>query len=1414
MDNRKIISNPNPRERANVLSILTWTWTFNLFKKGYSKILGVEDLYDPVSTDKSSVLGDRLEKQWFAELQKAKRKNRRPSFLWAICIAFASEYFILGCIQILNELVLRLGTPMLLGALLQYFKPGSTTSYEEAMYFATSIVLASLANVISLNQTIFGAFHVGGRIRVAACSVVYRKALRLSKTAMGETAPGKIVNLVASDVNRFDIISVFIHHMWSAPLSAMVILVLLYLKIGWSALVGMTIIFLVVPFQGYLGKLSSKFRLQTSIKTDERVRLMDEIISGVQVIKMYAWEKPFCALVESARRLELKVVRKSSYIRGIYMTFNMFTTRAALFGTLITMMIRGQPLTVDEVFVYMSYFNLMAQTMSSMFVRGIAEIAECRVAVNRLQNFLMFEEFESSNVNNGIANLSNSNNSVSMNSTSKPDLPYIDEDVTYEERSNDKSRQSFVMRASELLKHDNIEANGKQKKNVKQYTDKSKENWAIRLNHVTAKWDFHSTETTLEDVNLEMERGKLYIVIGMVGAGKSSLISTILGELKVLQGNTEVKGSISYADQDAWVFGATVRQNIIFGQKFDRHRYQKVVKVCALQKDFKQFPHGDQTIVGERGSSLSGGQKARINLARSVYREADVYLLDDPLSAVDAHVGKHLFEECLQKYLSGKTRVLATHQLQYIKGANAIILLDQGKLHHFADYQELLRVHPEYNSLIAEEKAAESTEESSIEKSSHIRRQFSSSSTRSRATDSGAETDGEDEDDENNVQGDFLEGTSRGAVKGSLMIRYMRSGGSSIFALVVFILFLATQFCVSCNDWYIPQIVNAEESRNYYNAMHTVNFTDSFAMKDIPEAGNNHSTKAYLAEDNLESKEYYMYIYTAIVMSIFLVGIVRSFAFYQVCLSASQRLHDLVFGALIRATMRFFDTNPSGRILNRFSKDLGAIDELLPKATLDAGQIILAMWGSLIVTCTANKYFVIPIVVIGGIFYFIRKVYLKTSKNVKRLEGITRSPVFTHLNATLNGITTIRAYQAEKILKTEFDKLQDMHTSSWYMFIATSTAFGFSLDVFCFLFTGLVTFSFLVMKDNFTGGDVGLAITQVMSLTGMIQWGMRQSAEVTNQLMSVERVLEYSELPAEPNLRDGGELAKKKKKKLKKGEQEKMQLIEPPKDWPTYGRVEFKSVYMRYSEDEPPVLKGLTMSIRPSEKVGIVGRTGAGKSSLISALFRLAKVEGGIEIDGIDTGTIALEDLRKNISIIPQDPVLFSGTLRRNLDPFNEFTDKLLWEVLEEVELKDAVTLTGNGLDHRVLDRGSNYSTGQRQLICLARAILRNNRVLMLDEATANVDPHTDALIQRTIRTKFAPCTVLTVAHRLNTIMDSDKVLVMDKGRLVEFDHPHILLQNHHGPFSSLVKETGRAMFEQLWKVARDDYVTKHGDSV
>lgn len=408
-----------------------------------------------------------------------------------------------------------------------------------------------------------------------------------------------------------------------------------------------------------------------------------------------------------------------------------------------------------------------------------------------------------------------------------------------------------------------------------------------------------------------------------------------------------------------------------------------------------------------------------------------------------------------------------------------------------------------------------------------------------------------------------------------------------------------------------------------------------------------------------------------------------------------------------------------------------------------------------------------------------------TSRCINRIESLSRSPVFSHMNATIQGLSTIRAFKAEKNVSEEFHKLQDKNTGAVYLYWATSRWFALMLDLVCVIYVGIVTTSFVLIGTGDLGGNVGLAVSQVIGLVGLCQWGMRQTADMENKMVSVERIVEYAELPTEPPL-------------------ETEPKYKPPAGWPKLGAIEFKNLSLRYGPDTGYVLKELTFRIEKSEKIGIVGRTGAGKSSIIQALFRLADLEGKIEIDGIDTQTLGLHDLRNKIAIIPQDPILFSGTMRNNLDPFKEKNDEQLWNALEQVELKEAVSSLPGGLDCHMSDGGSNFSMGQRQLVCLARAILKHNRILVLDEATANVDPETDKLIQTTIRTKFSECTVLTIAHRLHTVMDSDRVLVMDAGRVAEYGHPYELLQNKDGNLKGLVDQTGVTTANLLLEIAKE----------
>ncbi|KAG4077286.1 hypothetical protein HA402_009915 [Bradysia odoriphaga] len=1352
---------PNPREKANIISVLLFWWTIGIFKKGYKKVLELHDLWQPLSVDHSEKLGNRLDVKW----RKQVNSPGRPSLILAIVATFWREYLLLGCICIFNDIFIRLAQPFLLGRLLLYFRPNSTMPHEEAVYYAVGIVGLNALSAIVINQFFIGGFHNGMKVRVAVCSIIYRKALRLSQTALGETALGKVVNLLSNDVGRFDIVSMFLHSMWSAPLMAIIVGYLLWIEAGWAGMIGILVVFVVVPLQSYTGKLSSIFRLQTALRTDERVRFMDEIISGVQVIKMYAWEKPFAKLIAQARKLELNIVRKNSYVRGLYMTFLLFTTRMAIFCTMlsIVLMSGSDQLTASKVFVIAAYFNIVASTMSQMFVRGVAEIAEALVAFRRLQNFLEYEEKDLSR------------------------LEYLKIAGTGLELADDKkSNKNGLGDNAVLIK--NATARWIPLNKTEVHKDGEKNGHQADSNGTGNKKMENETQQnpTLDCVNIDFRKGTLIGIVGPVGAGKSTLLQTILNELPLESGAISVNGIVSYAAQEPWIFAGSARQNILFGQEMNRHRYDDVVKVCALTKDFEQFEFGDRTLIGEKGTSLSGGQKARVNLARAVYREADVYLLDDPLSAVDAHVGKHLFNECIGPHgrlaRRGATRVLVTHQVHFLKDADWVVIMRDGKVEIQGAPNDLSKSGIDFASLLtSDDVITEGTDENSLTARS-LSRTDSRSSIKS-SKQSLSEKDSQSAD-ESKVHGKSvealqqMEASSKGQVKGSVSGTYFTSGANFFVLAVVFILFGLTQVLASGADYWVSFWTSQEELRTYY----------SNASNSEAESSFNETEPIDSNASSLLTTETLIYIHGGLMAALFTIALCRSLSFYTICVRASQKLHDFMFDGIISTSMRFFDTNPSGRILNRFSKDMGATDEFLPKAILDATQIILNMFGAIVVTAIVNPLFLIPVGVLGIFFIYVRKVYLKTGKNIKRLEGITRSPVFTHLAASLGGLSTIRAFGAQKILIDEFDNHQDIHSGAWYMFITTSSAFGLSLDVMALIFVAVITFTFLVAGEGIMGGEVGLAITQAMALTGMLQWGIRQSAEVANQLMAVERILEYRDLKPETT-------------------PEKPQTL--ASQWPESGKIEFRNVVYRYFQEAEPVLKGLTFVVNPKEKIGIVGRTGAGKSSLIGAIFRLAVVDGEILIDNIDTSTIKLNDLRSKIAIIPQDPVLFSGTLRRNLDPFEEYPDSNIWQALDEVELKD-IASGPLGLQSSVMAGGSNYSVGQRQLICLARAILRKNNILVLDEATANVDPHTDTLIQQTIREKFADCSVLTVAHRLHTIMDSDRVLVMDSGKAVEFAAPHELMQTKNGIFYEMVHTLGPQEVDRLTRIAAEKFKSAH----
>ncbi|XP_030242954.1 probable multidrug resistance-associated protein lethal(2)03659, partial [Drosophila navojoa] len=634
----------NPRERSNPFSELFFCFVFPVMLKGRKKTLEQPDLYQPLKEHKSDTLGDRLSAAWDKEVSQRTAQNKQPRLGRVMIRVFGWHVFITGLLLGLRDFATKMTQPMCLYGIMQYFS-GQDTDPVKAQLYAAGLICASVLSVVSGHPYLLGVLHLSMKMRVALCSLMYRKALRLSHTALGDTSIGQVVNLLSNDVGRFDLFLFTGHFIWLAPIELFAVTCLMYQKIGVASFFGVAIMLLFLPFQAYLAKKTSVLRLMTALRTDERVRMMNEFISGIQVIKMYAWEKPLGKLVELMRGKEMNCIKKVNYIRGVLIAFGMCLSRTLTFVSLVGFVLLESVLNASDAFFITAYYNFLQRAVTNFFPLSITQLAEAKVSLKRLETFMNRMETQVQDKSNSLT------------------------EYNFAKEESDKENGAMIN-------------NDNENTGTKDIDDET----LVEFNQFYAKWDTKATENTLTNINLKLGRRQLVAVIGPVGASKSSLIQSILGELPAEKGSVKINGRFSYAAQEPWLFTGTVRENILFGLALDKHRYRTVVKKCALERDFELLPQGDKTIVGERGASLSGGQKARISLARAVYRRADIYLLDDPLSAVDTHVGRHLFDQCMRGYLRSELVILVTHQLQFLEQADLIVIMDKGKISAMGTY--------------------------------------------------------------------------------------------------------------------------------------------------------------------------------------------------------------------------------------------------------------------------------------------------------------------------------------------------------------------------------------------------------------------------------------------------------------------------------------------------------------------------------------------------------------------------------------------------------------------------------------------------------------------------------------------------------------------------------------------------------
>uniref|UniRef100_A0A8B9NGU6 Uncharacterized protein n=1 Tax=Accipiter nisus TaxID=211598 RepID=A0A8B9NGU6_9AVES len=1153
-------------------------------------------------------------------------------------------------------------SPQLLKLLIAFVSDEESFAWQGYLY-AILLFLTALIQSLCLQQYFSLCFQLGINVRASLIAAIYKKALTMSSATRKESTVGETVNLMSADAQRFMDTANFVHQLWSSPLQIILSIVFLWRELGPSVLAGIAVIVLLIPINGFLVAKAKTIQVRNMKNKDERMKTMNEILNGIKILKLFAWEPSFEKRVNEVRARELKDLVNFSYLQSISIflfTCAPFLVSLASFAVYV-LVDENNILDAQKAFTAISLFNVLRFPMA-MLPMVLSSLVQVSLKKGQgVQGDLM--------------------------------IPL----------------DGFLLTGS-----------------------------AVRF----------SEPSCLCSVTLDIAPGSLVAVVGAVGSGKSSLVSAMLGEMENIKGHVNIQGSLAYVPQQAWIQNATLKDNILFGSELDETRYRQVIKACALLPDLELLPAGDQTEIGEKGINLSGGQKQRVSLARAVYSNADIYVLDDPLSAVDAHVGKYLFEHVLgpKGLLQKKTRILVTHSISFLPQVDNIVVLVAGAVSEHGSYSTLLANRGAFAQFLnlygSQEEDASEKNTTGTGNTTGLQQlegpciclgvvktlgpdPLSKSSTNSWKK--------AQEEPPKKLKGQQLiekEAVETGKVKFSMYLRYLHAVGLWYSFWVAmgyvgqYVAFVGTNLWLSA--W-------TDDAQHYLNQTYPTEQRDLrigvFGALGVSQ-GEYGSTGDPAHLSCVVQKGY--------------------------GLQASRVMHQQLLSNILRVPMSFFDTTPTGRIVNRFAK-------VREQPQFGGGA---CSSSTLLMISLATPFFALVIIPLSIFYYFVLRFYVSTSRQLRRLDSVTRSPIYSHFGETVSGLSVIRAFGHQERFLQQNESTMDINQKSVYAWIVSNRWLAIRLE---FVGSLVVFFSALlavISKGTLEGGIVGLSVSSALNVTQTLNWLVRTSSELETNIVAVERVHEYTKAPWVTEKR-------------------------PPHGWPSKGEIQFVDYKVRYRPELELVLQGITCNIGSTEKVGVVGRTGAGKSSLTNCLFRVLEAAGGtIIIDEVDIATIGLHDLRQNLTIIPQDPVLFSGTLRMNLDPFDQYTDEEVWKALELAHLKTYVQDLPEGLLHLVSEAGENLSVGQRQLVCLARALLRKAKILILDEATAAVDLETDHLIQTTIRSEFADCTVLTIAHRLHTIMDSNRVMVLQAGRIVEYDSPEELLKKH-GVFSAMAKDAG-----------------------
>lgn len=1373
---------PYAQSTTNVFSSVFFWWLSPVLSTGYKRTLQPEDLFtltddikietmcgtfyahlkNRMITGQRAHVADKIKLRGETATTSSKTeaedledyKLAEKDTIWALFLTFKWQY-LSACLFLAIANGASTASPLLTKKLIRFVELhalGLENSMGKGSGYAVGSSLMVAVIGLFINHFFYRAMLTGAQVKAVLTKAILDKSFKLDAEGKNKYPSGKITSMMGTDLARIDFAIGFQPFAIIFPIPVAIAIAILIYNIGVSALVGIGMLLFFMVFMAFSAKKLFKYRSKANKYTDSRVNYIKEVLNNLKIIKYYSWEPPYHENISDIRRKEMGIIFRMQGLRNLILGFALSLTLFSSMATFLVLYRVGlNKRDPASIFSSISLFNVLTQQVI-MLPMAIASGTDAYVGLTRVGEFLSAGEvdLEANRIeitdDKVAARMQRENLAISVENASFEWETFEAENE--DQNEDDKTKKDGKSQHAVLQHKLELENNESSTKSI---TDQSS------MSSATLE---KSSFPGLQNIDFTIKKGEFVVVTGLIGSGKTSLLNALSGFMKRTGGDVNANGSLLMCGYP-WVQNATVKDNILFGLELNEQRYKDVVYACSLESDFEILPAGDKTEIGERGITLSGGQKARINLARAVYAQNDIILLDDVLSAVDARVGKHIMDNCILGLLKDKTRVLATHQLSLIGSADRIIFLNGDGSIDMGDLETLKRNNLAFSNLMtynSEVKDEEEKEEEADEEEADEKKLVERQATRvSQAP------------DEEAIHHDLAEGNAAdgklhtqedravNAISGDIYMKYFRAGSGFFggYGILVFLgttTILATFSLLFTNTWL-----------SFWTA-------DKFAGK---------------------SDRFYIGFYVMFTVLAFIFLITEFLGMLYMTNTASKNLNILAVKRVLHAPMAFMDTTPMGRILNRFTKDTDSLDNELGDQIRLLVYFSANICGILILCIIYLPYFAIAIPFLIIIFMSITDFYQGSAREIKRLEAVQRSFVYNNFNEALNGMNTIKAYKADTRFLTKNSNFINKMNEAYFITIANQRWLAIHLDMVASLIAMIVTFLCVFRVFNISASSVGLLLSYILQIAGTLSMLIRTLTQVENEMNSVERMCHYAyDLPGErPYL---------------------ISETTPSPDWPQRGAISFDNVSLAYREGLPLVLKKLTMDIKASEKIGICGRTGAGKSSIMTALYRLSEMsEGKIEIDGVDISTLGLKSLRSKLSIIPQDPVLFKGSIRKNLDPFGEHPDDKLWDAMRRTgliedskmklvknQVKDLENEANNEnlykfhLDQTVDDEGTNFSLGERQLIAFARALVRDSKILILDEATSSVDYETDNKIQQTIIKEFSHCTILCIAHRLKTILNYDKILVLDKGEIKEFDTPWNLFNSTNSIFQQMCERS------------------------